>query len=100
MLGRFVGLLLPLLTLAHVAAAEPRHCLSPDERRIAIKGHKVVPLAKAIRRVQAHYPGDVVAVRMCEQGKRLLYVLTVLPRNGKVVHASVDAATGAVEGGS
>jgi hypothetical protein len=37
---------------------------------------------------------------MCEQGKRLLYVLTVLPHSGKVVHASVDAATGAMVGGS
>jgi hypothetical protein len=39
-------------------------------------------------------------VRICEQGKRLLYVLTVLPHNGKVVHASVDATTGAMVGGS
>jgi len=82
------------------AAAEPNHCLNSDERRAVIRNHKVVPLSRAIRRVQARYPGDLVAVRLCQQGKRLVYVLTVLPRSGKVVRASVDAATGAIVDGS
>jgi hypothetical protein len=96
------SVMLVLLTLSAIrhAVAEPRHCLSPDERRQAIKAHKLVPLGRAIRRVKAHYPGELLAVGLCEQGKRLLYVLTVLPRSGKVVHASVDAATGAMVGGS
>jgi uncharacterized membrane protein YkoI len=91
-----------ILTLAAIgqAAAEPRHCLSSEERRQAIKAHKLVPVGRAIRRVKAHYPGELLAVGLCEQGKRLVYVLTVLPRSGKVVHASVDAATGAMVGGS
>jgi uncharacterized membrane protein YkoI len=50
--------------------------------------------------MKAHYQGELLAVGLCEQGKRLVYVLTVLPRSGKVVHASVDAATGAMVGGS
>jgi uncharacterized membrane protein YkoI len=97
---RFVLSLLVLFAAVRGADAEPRHCLTPTESRVAVKTHKVVPLAKAIRRVRARHPGDLVAVRMCEEGKRLLYVLTVLPRSGKVVHASVDAATGAMVGGS
>jgi len=91
---------MPTSCAAADAAAEPRHCLKSDERRLAIKVQKLVPLGRAIRRVKAHYPGELVAVGLCEQGKRLLYVLTVLPRSGKVVHASVDAATGAMVGGS
>jgi uncharacterized membrane protein YkoI len=94
-----ISIVLALSAIGH-AAAEPRRCLSPDERRQAIKAHKLVPIGRAIRRVKAHYPGELVAVGLCEQGKRLLYVLTVLPRSGKVVHASVDAATGAMVGGS
>jgi hypothetical protein len=86
---RFVILIVLALAPIRHAAAEPRHCLSPDERRQAVKAHKLVPLGRAIRRV-----------RLCEQGKHLLYVLTVLPRSGKVVHASVDAATGTMVSGS
>jgi uncharacterized membrane protein YkoI len=100
MRARFVILVVLALSATASAAAEPRHCLSPDERRQAIKAHKLVPLGRAIRRVKAHYPGELLAIGLCEQGKRLLYVLTVLPRSGKVVHASVDAATGAMVGGS
>jgi uncharacterized membrane protein YkoI len=83
-----------------LAAAEPRRCLSGEERRTLVRSHKLVPLAKAISRVRTHYPGDLVAVRLCQEGKHLLYVLTVLPHSGKVVNASVDAATGAFVGGS
>jgi uncharacterized membrane protein YkoI len=96
---RFAALIITLFATAQ-AAAEPRHCLRSEERRVAVKSHKLVPLGKVLRRVKAHYAGELVAVGLCEQGKRLFYVLTVLPRNGRVVHASVDAATGALVGGS
>jgi uncharacterized membrane protein YkoI len=101
MLKRFAlsALLLAAWT-ASAAAAEPRQCLSADERRVAITAHKVVSLARAMRAVKARYPGDVIRARLCQQGPRLVYVLTVLPRNGKVVHAAVDAATGVLGGGS
>jgi uncharacterized membrane protein YkoI len=100
MVNRFALTVLVLIAAVQAAAAEPRHCLSSEERRTVMRSHKLVPLAKAISRVKAHYSGDIVAVRLCEQGKHLVYVLTVLPQSGKIVNASVDAATGAVVGGS
>ena len=100
MVSRFVLTVLLLMAAVQLAAAEPRRCLSGEERRAVVRSHKLVPLAKAISRVRAHYPGDLVAVRLCQEGKHFLYVLTVLPHNGKVVNASVDAATGALVGGS
>jgi uncharacterized membrane protein YkoI len=100
MVSRFVLTVLLLTAAVQLAAAEPRRCLSGEERRTLVRSHKLVPLAKAISRVRAHYPGDLVAVRLCQEGKHFLYVLTLLPHNGKVVNASVDAATGALVGGS
>ena len=100
MVSRFVLTVLLLMAAVQLAAAEPRRCLSGEERRALVRSHKLVPLAKAISRVRAHYPGDLVAVRLCQEGKHFLYVLTLLPHNGKVVNASVDAATGALVGGS
>jgi uncharacterized membrane protein YkoI len=100
MVSRFVLTVLLLTAAVQLAAAEPRRCLSGEERRTLVRSHKLVPLAKAISRVRAHYPGDLVAVRLCQDGKHFLYVLTVLPHSGKVVNASVDAATGALVGGS
>jgi|SRR4051794_30122795 uncharacterized membrane protein YkoI len=87
-----------------VAAAE-RNCLTADERRAVIAAGKAVPLAQAMHLVKAKVQGEVVKVRLCRhnEGTRgpiqgpvqgLVYVLTVLARNGKVLQARVDAADG------
>jgi uncharacterized membrane protein YkoI len=59
-----------------------------------------VPLARAMRVVRSKVPGEVVNARLCRQEKGLVYVLTVLSRNGKVTKARVDAADGGWLGGS
>jgi uncharacterized membrane protein YkoI len=76
------------------AAAEHKSCLSPDERRAVIAAHKAVPLAQAMHVVKAKLRGEVVKARLCRQEKGLVYVLTVLARDGKVTQARVDAADG------
>jgi uncharacterized membrane protein YkoI len=76
-------------------AAEHDRCLGPEERRAAIAGRQAVPLTKAMHAVRAHVSGEVVNARLCEQGKTLVYVLTVLGHDGKVSRASIDGASGA-----
>jgi uncharacterized membrane protein YkoI len=44
-------------------------------------------------------PGEVVRARLCQRPDRLIYLLTVLARDGKVARAVVDASNGAVIGG-
>jgi hypothetical protein len=105
--------LLVLVCLAPVAAtaAEKKACLSPQERNAAIAARKAVPLARAMRVVKAKIAGEVVSARLCRletaatsstgtATKGLVYVLTVLARNGKVTQARVDAADGHWLGGS
>jgi uncharacterized membrane protein YkoI len=75
-------------------AAEPKSCLSPEERLAALAAHKAVPLARAMRVVKAKVGGEVVKARLCRQERGLVYVLTVLARDGKVTQARVDAADG------
>ena len=75
-------------------------CLTPEERNAAIAARKAVPLGRAMRVVQARIGGEVVGARLCRQEpKGLVYVLTVLARNGKVTQARVDAADGHWLGG-
>jgi uncharacterized membrane protein YkoI len=100
-MARFLPFLLLTLTLGalppRLAAADEHRCLDPEQRRAAIAGRQAVPLAKAIHTARAHVTGDVVNARLCEQGQgqSLVYVLTVLGRDGKVSRASVDGASGA-----
>jgi len=76
-------------------AAERKSCLSPDERRAAISARKAIPLARVMHVVKAKVPGEVVKARLCHQERGLVYVLTVLARDGKVTQARVDAVDGA-----
>jgi uncharacterized membrane protein YkoI len=79
------------------AAADPPACLNQDQRRAAVASHRAIPLARAVRDVRRHAAGaEVVGARLCYHGGDLVYVLTVLGRDGKVVRASVNAASGAV----
>ncbi len=96
---RFPGYLLAVLVLGgalpvSASAAERKACLSPEERRAVIASRKAIPLTSAMHTVRAKVNGEVVKVRLCRQEKGLVYVLTVLSRNGKVTQARVDAADG------
>jgi uncharacterized membrane protein YkoI len=93
----FLTSCLLIVMLAPAIAAEPGRCLSPAERRAKIASHDVIPLAKAIRAVKVRRV-EVVRANLCERDGRLVYLLTVLPRDGNVMRATVDAATGAVIG--
>jgi uncharacterized membrane protein YkoI len=79
------------------AEAEPRtRCLTRDQQRAAITERRAVPLAAVRTSVRARVPGEMVRARLCQEPERLIYLLTVLPRDGKVRRVTVDAKNGAV----
>src|ERR1041384_5417182 len=82
-----VALLLAVLAplSAFPADAEPRmRCLTRDQQRTAITERRAVPLAAVRKSVRARVPGEMVRARLCQEAERLIYLLTVLPRDGKV----------------
>jgi uncharacterized membrane protein YkoI len=90
-----IGLLICLAAFPAHAADVPGHaCLSKAEQRAAVASHKAIPLAKALKARTRGRHGDVVRARLCQDGDRLVYVLTLLGRSGKVITATVDAASG------
>jgi hypothetical protein len=79
------------------ADAEPRtRCLTRDQQRAAIAERRAVPLATVRKSVRSRVPGEMVRARLCQEPDRLIYLLTVLPRDGKVRRVIVDAKNGAV----
>jgi uncharacterized membrane protein YkoI len=98
---KFAVLALSLATLVPLSVvpteAEPRmRCLTRDQQRIAIAERRAVPLAAVRKSVRARVPGEMVRARLCQEPERLIYLLTVLPRDGKVRRVVVDAKSGAV----
>jgi hypothetical protein len=73
-------------------------CLDQKERQAANESGKVVPLATAMRSAKQRMQGTVVRARLCHGKDGLLYVLTVLARDGKVARLTIDAAKGTLVG--
>ena len=85
------------LSVVLPADAEPRtRCLTRDQQRTALTERRAVPLSAAQKAARARVPGEIVRARLCQEQERLIYLLTVLPRDGKVRRVTVDAKNGAV----
>ena len=97
---RFAVVAMTLLALAPARAAELAHnCLDQKERRAEVESGRVVRLDTALRAIRSKMPGTLVRARLCRGNDGLVYVLTVLARDGKVTLLTVDAAKGTLAGG-
>ncbi len=89
-------LVLGPLTIRQGEAESRTRCLTGEQQRAAIAERRAVPLAAVRRSVRARVPGELVRARLCQEPERLIYLLTVLPRDGKVRRVIVDAKNGTV----
>jgi uncharacterized membrane protein YkoI len=97
---RFAVAALTILSLAPACAAELAHvCLDQKERRAEVESGRVVRLDTALRAVRSKMAGTLVRARLCRGNDGLVYVLTVLARDGKVARLTVDAVKGSLVGG-
>jgi uncharacterized membrane protein YkoI len=81
-----------------VRASSGHTCLDQKERRAELASGAVVHLAAAIHAAKSRMPGTVVQARLCRGQDGLVYVLTVLARDGKVARIVVDAVKGTLVG--
>lgn len=90
----------PLAAPTIAAEAAPRACLSKAEQRAAVADHKAISLAQAVKSLRAHgRRAELVRARLCHSDDKLVYVLTLLARSGKVTSATVDAGNGDIING-
>jgi uncharacterized membrane protein YkoI len=95
-MARCLAVAMVLADASMASGAEPSGCLSQEQRRAAIAGRQAMPLGKVIEAAKAHLNGEVVGARLCNHGKELVYVLTLLAHDGKVTKATIDGTSGAV----
>jgi uncharacterized membrane protein YkoI len=85
-------------------AVRPAHaeagysCLDQKQRRAEMETGKLVRLFSAIRAARSRMPGTVIRAWLCQGPDGLVYVLTVLARDGKVARLTVDAVKGTLVG--
>ncbi|MFO1149269.1 MAG: hypothetical protein U1E62_12920 [Alsobacter sp.] len=82
-------------TKAEAKQARPA-CLSEAEIREEVAAKRVIAQVAALRAARAAGGGEAVRARLCNGEKGLVYVITSLKRDGKVLRIDVDAATGRI----
>jgi uncharacterized membrane protein YkoI len=73
-------------------------CFDQKERRAEADSGRLIRIAAAMRSARARVPGTVIGARLCRGPDGLVYVLTVLPRDGRVARITVDAVKGTLVG--
>jgi uncharacterized membrane protein YkoI len=90
-------------TAFQAVGAEATHgsCLTRAEQRAAVDDHKAISLGQAIKSLRQHRKySEVVRARLCRKDDKLVYVLTLLGRSGRVVDVTIDAINGEFNAGS
>ena len=78
------------------ASAQGGACFSDAQVRTAIQQGQAQPLSSLIAAIQSRFGGQVVSSRLCPNGGRLAYFVTLLI-GGQVREVRVDAVSGAVQ---
>jgi hypothetical protein len=74
-----------------------RPCFSQREMQDAVAGNRVVAPVLAVGAARRAVPGaDMLRAILCSDGEVYLYVISVLRKDGRVVHVVVDGPSGKV----
>jgi uncharacterized membrane protein YkoI len=78
------------------AAQAQSACFSADETRVHVAQLGLVSLHDVVRSARGGSQSDLISARLCETNGNMVYMITMLGRDGRVVRMTVDARTGNV----
>ncbi len=83
---------------AQSTSATLRNCLPPREMQEAVASKGVVTPASAVMTARRQVPGaDVVRASLCRSSDDLVYVISVLQKDGRIVQVMIDGSSGRVK---
>ncbi|WP_230531850.1 PepSY domain-containing protein [Microvirga roseola] len=101
---RLVWLVIGLLAMmgaAHAQSAAKKalqNCLPPREMQEAVASKSVVTPASALMTARRQVPNsDVVRANLCRSSDALVYIITALQRDGRIVQVTIDGSSGRVK---
>ncbi|HEY1944436.1 MAG TPA: PepSY domain-containing protein [Roseiarcus sp.] len=80
----------------HVAIKRP--CLPPAESREEIKLRHFVEPFTVLKSASAQFKAEALSAKLCHLGDEYVYEITLLHRDGRLVHAVMNAASGKLLG--
>ncbi len=96
-----LGLLTPLAGRANETPARvavKRTCLAPNETREEIKSRHFREPFAVLKAAATQFKAEALSAKLCHSGDEFVYEITLLHRDGRLVHAVMNAATGKLIG--
>jgi len=89
---------MPAAALAADPPEQERACLSYGDTAEVVASRKVIAPAEAIVAARHAVPdGDILRASLCRKSDALVYRLTAIRHDGRVLRVTVDAPSGKVE---
>ncbi|MGL4241778.1 MAG: PepSY domain-containing protein [Beijerinckiaceae bacterium] len=85
-----------ILLAGFAPARAEAHCFTPEETREHVQRHGLIALNEVVRSARGGAKADLISARLCETAEKLVYMIAMLGRDGKVVRLIVDARSGDV----
>ena len=85
---------------ANTARAEPPRagprpvCLNAAETREMVKSRRLIEPFAALKFASAQRKAEALSARLCRAGEDFVYEITLLHRDGRLVHVEMEAASG------
>ncbi len=83
---------------AKAQQAQKRVCLTNPETREAIVQHRLADAFAAMKTAGSKVSGNALATRLCLWDQDYVYEITVLRKDGRVIHVFMNARDGQVMG--
>ena len=87
--------------VARAAEAEPHAvsttkpvCLSAAETREEVRAHRLLEPFAALKFAAAQRKAEALSAKLCHNGDEFIYEITLLHRDGRLVHVEMEAGTG------
>jgi uncharacterized membrane protein YkoI len=86
---------------ANAAEAEPRAaaklvCLNAAETREMVKSRRLLEPFAALKSAGGQRKAEPLSARLCRAGDDFVYEITLLHRDGRLVHVEMEAASGKI----
>jgi len=85
--------------LGAAAQTASRTCFSAAETRAKIAADKLAEPFPLMRGLAAEHRADAIGVKLCDTGGALVWEIELLRKDGRLIQAILDAATGKPLGG-
>jgi hypothetical protein len=80
---------------SHAVVAKPV-CLNAAETREMVKSRHLLEPFAALKFAGAQHKAEALSGRLCRSGDDFIYEITLLHRDGRLVHVEMEAATGKI----